>query len=224
VPALDLAAPLSRFVEDVRALVAVDGRAAHARLPDGRTTLVFRVHAGGQSGDVCVAGPRTRAHFKDGTGVAQALILRFKPGWSAPLLGGPASALTDRVVPIAELWGSADGDLCDELLAAGDRPAVIERLTRAIAARARVAAEPASALLARRAVKLLDAGEARVDSVARRLGVTARHLRRAFTESVGVAPKDFRDLVGMTPGAYRARTEPRTPTRAPAAARPAAAR
>ena len=79
-----------------------------------------------------------------------------------------------------------------------------------------------------------------MESVAKRLGVTARHLRRAFTESVGIGPKefartvrlqravrsaatsndwgriaadagyydqahliaDFRELVGLTPGAF----------------------
>jgi transcriptional regulator GlxA family with amidase domain len=88
---------------------------------------------------------------------------------------------------------------------------------------------------------LLEGGEVRVESVAERLGVTARHLRRAFTESVGIGPKefartvrlqravrtasttsndwgqiaadagyydqahliaDFRELVGLTPGAF----------------------
>jgi AraC-like DNA-binding protein len=87
---------------------------------------------------------------------------------------------------------------------------------------------------------LLEGDEVRVKSVAERLGVTARHLRRAFTESVGIGPKefartgrlqravrmaaaskdwariaadagyydqahliaDFRELVGLTPGAF----------------------
>ena len=33
--------------------------------------------------------------------------------------------------------------------------------------------------------------EVRVESVAERLGVTARHLRRAFTESAGIGPKEL---------------------------------
>ena len=73
---MDSAAPtfsLSRFVEDIRAVVPVAGRSLDVeRLPDGRTTLVFRVMEDGRSGDVSVAGPRTRAHFKNATGVARA--------------------------------------------------------------------------------------------------------------------------------------------------------
>jgi AraC-like DNA-binding protein len=89
-------------------------------------------------------------------------------------------------------------------------------------------------------VRLIEDGEGRVERVAERLGVSARHLRRAFGDSVGVGPKefaravrlrravqmtadshdwvaiaaragyydqahligDFRDLIGLTPGAY----------------------
>ncbi|WP_437673011.1 helix-turn-helix domain-containing protein [Sorangium sp. So ce131] len=232
---------LPRFVEDVRVIAPAAGRACHVdRLPDGRTTLVFRVIERGRKGDVCVAGPRTRALFKDATGIARAVMLQFKPGWSASLLGVAANALTDRIIPLEDIWGRSGGDLCYELLAARSLPEVLDRLSRAIALRTRQASEPASARLARRAVHLLEGDEVRVESVAERLGVTARHLRRAFTESVGIGPKefartvrlqralrmaatskdwariaadagyydqahliaDFRELVGLTPGAF----------------------
>jgi AraC-like DNA-binding protein len=189
---------LSRFVEDVRAVVPVDGGALDVdRLPDGRTTLVFRVIEEGRKGDVTVAGPRTRALFKNATGVARAVILRFKPGWSAPLLGVAADALTDKIVPLDDIWGRSGGDLCVELLAARRLPEVLDRLSHAIAVRTRQTFEPASARLARGAVRLLEGGEARVESVAEQLGVTGRHLRRAFTQSVGIGPKDFARTVRL---------------------------
>jgi len=189
---------LSRFVEDARVVAPVTGRARHfARLPDGRTTLVIRVLQEGRSGDVCVAGPRTRALFKNATGVSRAIILQFKPGWSVPLLGVGASALTDRIVPLEDLWGRSGGELCHELLAARSLPEVLDRLSQAVALRTRQSFEPASARLARRAVRLLEGDEVRVESVAARLGITARHLRRAFTESVGIGPKDFARTVRL---------------------------
>ena len=232
---------LSRFVEDVRVVVPVAGRALQLeRLPDGRTTLVLRVKEEGQKGDVTVAGPRTRALFKNATGIARAVILQFKPGWSAPLLGVAANALTDQIVQLEDLWGRPGGELCHELLQAASLQEVLDRVSRAIAVRTHQTFEPASARLARRAVRLLEGDEVRVESVAKRLGVTARHLRRAFTESVGIGPKefartvrlqravrmaasskdwvriaadagyydqshliaDFRELVGLTPGAF----------------------
>lgn len=188
---------ISRLVEDVRGVVPVAGRASHERLPDGRTILVFRVLEGGRTGDVTVAGPRTQALFKNATGFARAVVLQFKPGWSAQLLGVAASALTDRIVRLEDLWGRSGGDLFPELLAARSLPEVLERLSHAMALRAHQTFDPASARLARRAVRLLEGGEVRVESVAERLGVTARHLRRAFTQNVGIGPKDFARAVRL---------------------------
>lgn len=187
---------LSRFVEDVRAVAPAAGRVRLEWLPDGRTSLVFRVLEGGK-GDVAVAGPRTRALFKDAAGVSRAVLLQLKPGWSAALLGVAASTLTDRVVLLEDLWGRAGGELFFELLEARTLPAVLDRLSRAIALRTHHGFEPASARLARRAVRLLEGGETRVERVAEQLGVTARHLRRAFTESVGIGPKDFARTVRL---------------------------
>jgi AraC-like DNA-binding protein len=198
---------LSRFVEDVRAVVPVAGRALPVeQLPDGRTTLLFRVIEEGRKGDVAVAGPRTRALFKNATGVARAVIVQFKPGWSAPLLGVAANALTDRIVPLEDIWGRSGRDLCLELLAAPSLPDALDRLARALAFRTHQTFEPASARLARRAVRLLEADEVRVESVAERLGVTARHLRRAFKESVGIGPKEFARSVRLQRAVRRAAT------------------
>ncbi len=240
---------LPRWIEDARALEpASDGaRACHERLPDGRTALVFRVLEERRRGDVAVAGPRTRALFKSTRGVARAVILQLEPGWAAQLFGVAASALADRTVLLDELWGPAAAKLCAELLAAPHPAAAVEHLARALTRRLLehgARGEPAAARLARRAARLLEGEEPRVERVAAALGVTARHLRRAFTESIGIAPKDyarsvrlqravrlsaaaapaardwariasaagyydqshllaeFRDLVGLTPGAF----------------------
>lgn len=237
---------LMRFVEDVRVLVPVDGAAFKVDwLPDGRTMLVFRVLEEGRKGDVSVCGPRTRAHFKTATGVARAVTVQLKPGWAVPLLGVAAHVLTDRIVPLEELWESSLDDLRAELLAARGVPEILDRLAAAMQRHTGASVEPASARLARRAVRLLEGDEVRVDRVAERLGVTARHLRRAFIESIGIGPKefartvrlqravrraatskdwgriavdagyydqahliaDFRDLVGLTPGAFFKRAE-----------------
>lgn len=242
---------MARYIEDARAIAPTSGgaRACHERLPDGRTDLVFRVLEERRRGDLAVAGPRTRALFKSTSGVARAVILQLKPGWAAQLFGVAASALADRTVLLEELWGPAAAELCAELLAAPSPAAAVERIARALARRLDehgARGEPAAARLARRAVRLLEAEEPRVERVAATLGVTARHLRRAFTESVGIAPKDyarsvrlqravrlaataapsahdwariasaagyydqshliaeFRDLVGLTPGAFAA--------------------
>lgn len=183
--------PRSRFVERVDVLEPAAGRGRYERLPDGRTTIVFRVFEEGRRGDVYAVGPRTRAMSKSISGTARAIILQLRPGWSMPLLGVATSALTDRIVALEDLWGDLGSDLCAELLATRSLPEVVERVSSALARRACETFEPSSARLARRAAHLLEAGEARVESVADQLGVSARHLRRAFTESIGLSPKDF---------------------------------
>ena len=232
--------PLSRFVERAQAFVSKAGTIPPVQLPNGRTSLVFRAFEGGSRGDVCVVGPRTRAVFKNSNGLARAVILQFKPGSSASLLGVAPTYVVDRIVSLEELWGGPGRHLLDDLLAIQNPSETVDRLADALARRLRLVVDTASARLARRAVTLLEATEVRVDSVAQRLGVTPRHLRRAFTEAVGVGPKDFarsvrlqravrmasastdwgriaaeagyydqahligdfRDLIGLTPGAF----------------------
>jgi len=234
---------LSRFIEDVRVVAPGAGGTLHTeRFPDGRTLLILRSMGSTQHGDVSVAGPRKSALFKNVTGVTRAVVVQFKPGWSAPLFGVAANALTDRIIHLEDVWGGSGGDLCAELLAAPSVAQMLDRLS--VVLRTRHTFEPASALLARRAIRLLERGETRVENIAAQLGVTARHLRRAFTESVGIGPKefartvrlqralrmattshdwtriaadagyydqahligDFRELVGLTPGAFLKRS------------------
>ena len=143
----------------------------------------------GSRGDVSIAGPRTRAVHKRVTGVSRAIIARFKPGWAPLFLGVPMGALKDRIVSLDDVWGRSSSDLLADLAEARTASEANDRLARALARAARD--EPTSASLARRAVGLLEDGECRVDRVAARLGVTARHLRRAFVENVGIGPKEF---------------------------------
>ena len=234
---------LERFVEEVRVVEPAAGRVFEL-LPDGRTTLVFRSLEGGRDGDVTICGPRTRAKSKAADHIVRAVIVQFKPGWSTPLLGVAASDVTDRHVHLREVWGRAGDALHHELLAARTSAEIVAALTRSLVACAPQIVESASARLARRAVRLLEGDEVRVETVAERLGVTARHLRRVFLECIGVGPKDyartvrlhralrltrtssdwghiavaagyydqahlitdFRELVGVTPGAFARRS------------------
>lgn len=189
---------LSPFVEDVRVVVPTAGGGFQVeRLPDGRTTLVFRVIEEGRRGDVSVAGPRTHALFKNAPGVVRAVIVQFKPGWSAALFGVAGSALRDQIVPLEDIWGHWGGDVCRALLAAQSLTDVLRRIAHALAIRTHQTFEPASGRLARHAVRLLEGDDVRVESVAEQLGVSARHLRRAFTESVGIGPKEYARTVRL---------------------------
>ena len=195
-PAASLAiATTSRVVEGGELLVPADGEPLRvAWLPDGRTRLVYSAIEGCEHGDLRIAGPQSRAFYKTALRVQWSLVLPFRPGWSSASLGVPPHALRDRFLPLEDLWGRAARDLGDELVASPDAGAarrVGASLTLLLETRARAADELASARLAREAVRLMEAGDVRMARVAERLGVTTRHLRRAFSESVGVGPKDF---------------------------------
>jgi hypothetical protein len=145
---------LARFVEELSVLEPSRGSNHYDRLPDGRTTLVVRSLEDG-SGDVCVMGPHSRARFKELSGVARAVVLHFKPGWAPQLLGVPAVTLTDRIVPLADVWGRTGTTLSDELLATAKVDDVLGLLSRTLDAQG-LREEPASARLVRRAVRLLE--------------------------------------------------------------------
>jgi AraC-like DNA-binding protein len=162
------------------------------RLPDGRTCLVFREIERGRRGDLTVLGPLTRAHLKVAENFTRAVSFQFKPGWSAPVLGVGASELTDQYVGIEELWGRVGRELVSELLDVESVDEMVQSLSRVLALReVGFLSEPTSAPLARRAARMLEDEDVRVESVADRLGVTSRHLRRAFGENIGVTPKVF---------------------------------
>jgi len=187
---------LSRYVEAVQVLEAHEGALRSERLPDGRTTLVIR-QRGAFDGDVTVMGPRTRALFKVVPGVRRAVVLQLKAGWAMPLFGVTATALTDQFVKLHELWGPGCADVCSEWLGARSTQQLLSGVARALDRRAQSAFEPSSARLARRAVHRLEAGDARVDLVAEHLGVTGRHLRRAFRDHVGIGPKEYARTVRL---------------------------
>jgi AraC-like DNA-binding protein len=192
IASFDSTFPLSRFVESVRTVEPMGGRACRVdRLPDGRTSLVFRVLEEGRRGDITVVGPRTCSLLKQASGFGRAVILDFKPGWSRPLLGGAANELKNEFVALEHLWGRAAIELQHELLGITSMPEWLDRLARSFAARLSPTFEPTSARLARHAARVLEREDVRVDGLAERLGVTTRHLHRAFVENIGVGPKEF---------------------------------
>lgn len=179
----------SRFFEEPCVLRADErGELRLDTLPDGRTRVVLLQSNGAPCTGLWVAGPRTRANFKVARG-GGAIVGTIKPGWATTLLDVPVSQLTDQMITLRELWGEAANVLSRDVL--GAPQLLLERFAEVALTRTRARTESSSARLARYAVRLLEADSIRVNDVAARLGVTARHLRRAFVENVGVGPKEF---------------------------------
>lgn len=109
-------------------------------------------------------------------------------------MGVPAAELTGRVVALEDLWGdTATQRLYAQLADARDTAAAAGILERAIADRiAKARNRSANVELALVAADKL--AKTNVNLVALDLGVSERHLRRVFHETIGVAPKTFTKL------------------------------
>lgn len=202
----DLPPLFSQFVESVEVLRPISRDPVHTvkHFPDGRITMMLRITQGSpespdsRNGDICVAGPRRYALCKTVTAVRLAVVIRFRPGSAGLFLGSPADDLRDRVIPIEELWGLEGVRLREAVVLAQGVGEMLSEVQAVLAKRAR-AIGSASEQIARRAIELMchPHSAARVEQIAARLGVTERHLRRAFHASVGVTPKDYLRIVRL---------------------------
>lgn len=158
------------------------------RLPDAATSLVFRTTAAGRN-DLLVIGPQTRAGYFAGKDLPGCLRLRMRPGRSRPLLDAPPRELVDRVVPLADLWGTRALDLADRLAEVqGDPAAILARLATALPGRVR--SRTGRSELSAAAARAMT-GSARLSTVASQLAVSERQLRNLFEAEIGVSPKHF---------------------------------
>lgn len=140
-------------------------------LPDGCLDLIWR------DGDVFVAGPDTVTEVGASPPGSRIHALRFAAGTGAAVLGLPADELTDRQVPLAELWPALE----------------VRRIAEA--------ADPAAALLGTAMRRWQDpdramvevAARARagqpVDAIAAACGLSPRQLQRRCRTAFGYGPK-----------------------------------
>lgn len=158
-----------------------------------RIAVRFRPQAAGVL-DVHAFGVRQSVHRKPVRRGQRVMIARLQLGASAAVLGVPASELTGQLVPLEDLWGAAATErLRAQLESASSNVERMQALSGAIAERAATRAEPGgSRRLAHAAALQLESRT--VAEVARELGVSERHLRRVFHQTVGLSPKAFARL------------------------------
>ncbi|HTV23728.1 MAG TPA: helix-turn-helix domain-containing protein [Polyangiaceae bacterium] len=177
-------------------------------IPRPETQLVVRFGASGRTGvDVHAVGVRRGVHRKLIHRGQLTLSARLHPGASQAVLGVPASAIAGRIVRLDELWSGAPTQrLLARLASAHDAAEAAAALERAIAERLPLAQEcRARVQLVRAAASQLT--RSKVSTVAAELGVSERHLRRAFHEGMGMSPKAFAQLERFQRALHAARTE-----------------
>jgi AraC-like DNA-binding protein len=134
-----------------------------------------------------VHGIRTARDRKTIAGSGRVVGVKFRPGAFQPFYGASVHQLTNRVVPIATVFGPDGDELIRAVRAEEDEPfAVMEAFLRA-----RVP-EPDSNLdvLADIVRTMLeDPAVVRVDELAARHAMSPRTLQRLFRRYVGVSPK-----------------------------------
>jgi AraC-like DNA-binding protein len=134
-----------------------------------------------------VYGVTTRVGERTLTGQGWALGVMFWPGGFRPFVDYPLSRLTDRVVPLAEVFPGVD--LAERVVAASDgaeRAAIVDEfLAAAVPARVQPCEETI------RLVERVVSGPAvvRVEKLAAESGHSVRQLQRRFADHVGVSPK-----------------------------------
>jgi AraC-like DNA-binding protein len=164
-------------------------------LPRAEIQVVVRFGRSTPGGlDIHVLGARRRVHRKLLRGGWGALTVRLALGTSEAVLGAPASALVGRIVPLEELWGTESTRRLLDRLAAAGAPLMAARLLESVVVarlRSSEAPRPQARLALAGASQMKNAD---VNAVVRRLGVSERHFRRVFRETIGVSPKSFARL------------------------------
>jgi AraC-like DNA-binding protein len=140
-------------------------------------------------GRLLVAGPDTGPVMVGLDAFTVVTGVRFRPGVAPAFLGAPASALLDRRVELAELWGRAPAaELADRLAAleAAGAPSteLAATIEAALAGRLSAAAVDPAARGIRAEIR-----RHRVEDLAPALGYSERQLRRRAAAAFGYGPK-----------------------------------
>jgi AraC-like DNA-binding protein len=159
--------------------VAPPGGSSTRVLPDGCLDIIW------DAGLVYVAGPDTVTETYTAPAGGRIFALRFAAGTGPGVVGVPAAELTDRQVPLADLWPAAE---VRALAEAADPLTAIE------AAAVRRWQDPDRAMVA------LAAGARAgrpVGAIADELGLSPRHLLRRCTTAFGYGPKTLARVLRM---------------------------
>jgi len=173
-----------------------------AILPDGHVELVLNLggpvalagpaYTGGQP-DRAVVGPLSRAIRLKYRGPVDTFGIRFHPARGAGFLGQPATALADKLVPLARVCALLDRALSRLLVknVVMETEAGRSSLDRVLLQQLSSALPPDEQVMV--IVDRLTCCETAppVAQLAREAGLSARQLQRRFLTAVGVTPKRF---------------------------------
>ena len=138
-----------------------------------------------------VYGIKRKIDSRTLSGVGRALGIMFRPAGFRPFLDRPMTEITDAVLPVGAVFGTAGEDLNRELAAAPDGAAMAALADRFLAAIVPGPGQPSEAttVIAERAAAA--PALVRVDGLAAEAGLGVRALQRRFSDHVGISAKAF---------------------------------
>ena len=194
------AGSLTPWVESLWISEAADS-APHYRVPpDGCLDIVYSPALGPRA----VGAMTVEQRFAFAPG-ARTVGVRFRPGMAGPFLRVAAAELTDRTVPLSDLWGRRAGELERQLDGAPSGAACLRVLETALQPQAR----PANAVQSAIGAIAANCGQADLDWIAAQANLSPRQFRRRCLEESGLAPKllcrvlRFRRASSMSAGVPR---------------------
>jgi AraC-like DNA-binding protein len=136
-----------------------------------------------------VSGVHTGKFSRIMQGHGRVFGLKFRPGGMYPFLQGPVSALTDRVVPAAQVFGQSILLLAAQLRGL-ETPEAMAAATTAYFAAHRPSPDAQAELSAKLVETIFDDPSIlTVEALAERSGLSVRSLQRLFKTYVGASPK-----------------------------------
>jgi AraC-like DNA-binding protein len=147
------------------------------------------VHLVAEAGSSRIVGVMTGRFTRVLRGRGRVFGIKFRPAGFRPFLGSPVSALTDRTVAVAEVFGPAGDALVERVLALEDESRMVEAAEAFV--RSRLPAPDPNVPAVNRVVEriMTDREMTRVDDVVAATGLGKRRLQRLFASYVGVSPK-----------------------------------
>jgi AraC-like DNA-binding protein len=150
----------------------------HRVTPDGCADILFT------GGRLQLVGPMTVWQDFPLAADQRLFGVRFRPGAWRPLVGAPCDSLTDRLLPMDDLWGRRAARLAEQLAEAGSAEHMIQAAEAVLPAAAEQRPiERALAWMERRR------GAVSMDELADHAGISPRQLRRVCLERTGLPPK-----------------------------------
>lgn len=199
--------PLSKYIQRYWTLENEDTSTPPTRdriFPDGCMELLFNYgdRFKKYENGVALWQPQSFIHGQlkkymevEPTGKVGIFSVRFRPHGLRPFVSTPVDTFTEKMIPIAELWGQEGEELAREVIKAGSTEERIRLLEAFLENRCDASADKNDSI--HQCVERIEknAGMINIDALAEELYVGRRHLERKFLQHVGLTPKLFARII-----------------------------